>query len=160
MSYLTRERFREDVENHQFIILQIDTDVCNDFEVSHIDHLGNLLTTHQLIEKVIEKLIIQINNGQINFYQDYAGKIIFAICVHSIECWLVAYYGKSENLLNCFSELKMFQFTNNIQIAKKVRNYDEISKPFLNQNNIERVKEKDFSFNYFIQQLSIINIHE
>jgi hypothetical protein len=157
LTYLTCERFREDVENHQFIILQIDTDVSHDFDIPHTDNLGNQLTTLELIEKVIEKLIFQMNSGQIDFYQDYAKKIIFAICVHSIECWLVAHYGKSENLLNCLTELKTFKFPNNLQVAKKVRNYDLISQPFLIRQHIETVAQKDKSFKHFIQQLQLIS---
>lgn len=158
LTYLTRERFRQDVENHKFIIIQIDTDVSKDFNIAHTDHFGNPLTTQQLIEKVVETLIFHINSGQIDFYQDYAEKIIFAISVHSVECWLVAYYAESQNLLNCFNELRNLKLPNHIQVAKKVRNYDYISQPFLHPENIETVRNKDPSFKYFIKQLTQITI--
>jgi len=157
LTYLTRERFREDVENHEYIILQIDTDVSIDFDIAHTDTLGNKLTTNQLIEKVVEKLISQMNSGQIDFYHDYAEKIIFAISVHSIECWLMVYHAEPINLLDCFNELRKVKFPN-MQVAKKVRNYEYISQPFLEREIIELVAQKNESFKHFIQQLQPISL--
>lgn len=157
LTYLTRERFREDVENHEFIILQIDTDVSNDFDISHTDNFGNKFTTIQLIENIIEKLISQINSGQSDFYQAYAEKIIFAISVHSIECWLITYYAEPINLLDCFDELRKIKFPNNFQVSKNYAKYNILSQPFLKRENIELVLQKNESFKHFIQQLKPIS---
>jgi hypothetical protein len=161
LKYLALEDFRNDILNNEFIILQIDTDVSNDFDVPHIDKNNNELTVENLVANVITRLIAKINEGQLGFYREYSDKIIFAISVSSLDCWLVAYYVDYyiEQVVNnegCFSELRKEKFPNNFQIAKSYSKYDTLSQPFLNKDNINIVAKKSPSFNLFLQQLQNI----
>jgi hypothetical protein len=163
LKYLALEDFRNDMLNNEFIVLQIDTDVSNDFDVPHIDENNNELTVEKLVTNVITKLITKINEGQLGFYGDYANKIIFAISVSSLECWLVAHYAayyieKVISHESCFDELRKQKFPNNFQVAKSYSKYDTLSQPFLNPDNIHIVAQKSPSFHLFIQQLQTITL--
>ncbi len=161
LSYLTTERFRDDVENHDYIILQIDTDVSSDFDVNHADDSGNPLTTPQLIEKIVAMMVAKMAEGDIDFYTDNSEKIIFAISVHSIECWLLVFYDTNNTYAidcSCAENLRNFKFPKNTQLAKRSHNYGIISTPFLELANIITVAAKNESFNHFIQQLQQITI--
>jgi hypothetical protein len=163
LKYLALEDFRNDILNNEFIILQIDADVSNYFDVPQIDENNNELTVEKLVANVITRLIAKINEGQLGFYSDYANKIIFAISVSSLECWLVAYYvdyyfEKVINHESCFNQLRKEKFPNNFQVAKNYSKYDTLSQPFLNPDNINIVAQKSPSFHLFIQQLQTITL--
>lgn len=154
------EDFRNDVLNNEFIILQIDTDVSEkqNFNVSKFDENGNPLPAESIINKVIERLILEINKGDATFYQAHKDKIIFAVCVHSLECWLVALHEAAKATTeNCFDVLLTLKFKG-FQVAKKRNNYDKLSQPFLNPENIKTVAQNDTSFKHFIQQLQPISL--
>ena len=160
------EEFKNDVLNNEFVILQIDTDVSEkqNFNVPKIDENGNLLSVESLISKVIDRLIVEINKEDATFYQLYKNKIIFAISVHSLECWLIALHDESKMTTEeCFDELRKIKFTNfpeiphNFQVAKKYSKYNTLSQPFLIREHIDAVVEKDTSFKHFIQQLQSIS---
>ena len=161
LNYLKTERFRDDVENSSHTILQIDTDVSADFGIQHTDDSNNPLPAIQLIEKIVAMMIDKIADGDSDFYTDNSEKIIFAICVHSMECWLLVLYDTTNAHAidySCKENLKEFKFPRNTQLAKKQRNYDIISAPFLEKDNINTVAAKNESFNHFIQQLQRIKI--
>lgn len=168
LQYLTLERFQDDFENFEFLILHIDTDVSKDFDVPHKDEGGNLLSAEVLVENIISKLKEKINEKESGVYEEYADKIIFAISVHSIECWLLVYYAECVELHDCsvkvcsnsfcFNKLKSVKFPKNTQLAKKRHNYDVISEPFSKRKNIDAVAQKDPSFHIFIQSLAAIEL--
>ena len=86
--YCRSKKFQEAFQFIDYIIIQIDTDVSEDYGVAKQDENGEF-TPQQLIAKVIEKFRSAIGD---NFYSRYQPQIIFAISVHSIECWLLPLY--------------------------------------------------------------------
>lgn len=164
--YLSSSDFRSDTSNHEILILQIDTDITTKaedsikFGVSHRDAQGNELTVEELIIKVKEKLIMEINSGKSGFYNLYADKIIFAISVHTTECWLVAYYIDDTVIHDCAETLRKTKLPNNIQFSKKQKSgcHEKLSADaFSNREKIANIAQKSPSFNFFIQQLQNIN---
>ncbi|MCK4493898.1 MAG: hypothetical protein KAU26_07565 [Methylococcales bacterium] len=166
LKYLETDTFREDVENYKYMIIQVDTDVSNNsdvkFDVPHHDCDNNILPTDVLINNVITTLITIIDKKDAGFYDYYSGKIIFAISIHSIECWLVAYYGKETETQKCFDVLKTIKLPQRIPVTKKHngRNYKKLSAPFLKRKNIDITIKKDPSFKHFIQSLEKIPLSE
>lgn len=78
--------------DNDFVVIQIDTDVCEEvgFDVPRRDPTSSeALDPDQLAERVTESLIARLPSG---VYEKYADRIIFAICVDSIECWLLPLY--------------------------------------------------------------------
>ena len=159
LAYLESDIFREDVENFEFMVIQVDTDISNDgdekFDVPHYDSDNHLLSTETLINNVTEKLILTIDKNDAGFYQYYSERIIFAVSVHSIECWLVAHYSGQVETEECFKILGTIRLPKKIPITKKHngRSYHRLSKPFLKRKNIDLVAKKNISFKVFIQEL-------
>ena len=151
-NYLVSQDFRNDVLNHDYLIIQIDTDCSFDFDVTHDNK-----TIEQLIIAVVDVLILKINESYSGFYQDYQNKLIFAISVHSLECWLLAYYGHTTVIDNCFDTLRTIKLPRNIQLSKKQRVYDQLTNN-LSKTDIENITHKSESFAIFVDYLRSIEI--
>ncbi|MEG3927398.1 phage tail protein [Microcoleus sp. T3_D1] len=110
--YCRSKKIQQAFQFIDYIIIQIDTDVSEDYGVAKQDENGEF-NPQQLIAKVIEKFRNAIGD---NFYSRYQQQIIFAISVHSIECWLLPLYytdkKKQAKVKNCLDTL-------NLQLAKK-----------------------------------------
>jgi len=158
LEYLSTARFRDDVLNNKFIVVQIDTDVSNEigFDVAQVGDDNQPLTPEVLIANVITKLAAIIDSGEAGFYQRHSEKIIFCISVHSLECWLYAYHNKKTRskpkVTGCYNALSYLL----PKTEKTCRCYDELSRDFLKRKNIELVATKDPSFRVFIQSLEKI----
>lgn len=157
-AYLRTSRFRDDVLNNDFIVIQIDTDVSQEkgFDVTHVATDNQPLSAELLIDRVIDRLVTIINDGEFEFYQRYAEKIIFCISVHSLECWLYAYHNKQSlskpKITGCYKALSHLLPS----VEKNYRCYNELSHAFLERKNIDSVAIKDPSFRVFIQSLGKI----
>jgi hypothetical protein len=160
-SYLSTTRFRDDVLNNNFIVVQIDTDISNEkgFDVLQVDADNQLLTSEALIANVIAKLIAIIDSGEAGFYQRNSEKIIFCVSVHSLECWFYAHHNKKPlnkpKITGCYKALSYLLPTT----EKTYRCYDELSRVFLARKNIDAVVQKAPSFRVFIQSLEKIEDH-
>jgi hypothetical protein len=158
LKYLRSTRFRDDVLNYQFIVIQVDTDVSNEkgFNVPQVDAKNLPLTPEVLIIHVIAKLVGTIDSGEMGFYQHHSEKIIFCISVHSLECWLYAHHNKKSlskpKITGCYNALSHLLPS----VEKTCRCYNELSQAFLKRKNIDAVVKKDPSFRVFIQSLEKI----
>jgi len=151
-TYLSSELFLDDILNDDYIIIQVDTDVSEEigFEVSR-----NCSTT-ELIEKVIERLIVEMNKNN-NAYIEYQEKIVFAISVHSLECWILPIYSmkKGEVEHQCFEKLskEVSKVSKKLKVKKERRIYDKLSHDFLKHKNLIKIASKNSSFQIFINKL-------
>ncbi|MEG5159536.1 phage tail protein [Microcoleus sp. AT3-A2] len=132
--YCKSSDFKQAFQFIDYIIIQIDTDVSDDYNIPKQDENGEF-TPQQLIEKVIEKFRGAIGD---DFYSNNQEKIIFAISVHFIECWLLPLYYTAKNkkykFKSCLDTLnqeltKKHKFTIDAN-AKNPEYYREISKPY------------------------------
>ena len=157
LEHISTKRFRKDVVNNRYMIVQIDTDISEheNFGVSKVN-----LSTEQLIEKVIERLIGQIDSKK-EFYQNYKEKIIFAISVHSLECWLLPIYesNKKEKTINCEDKLKYAVSNSSSKKIQKLKtdknydNYNDLSKILMKPKELIKIASKNSSFQIFINNL-------
>jgi len=154
LKYLSEKRFKDDVLNSEYIVIQIDTDISEhvNFNVSHSDKENKELSTEKLIENIKSHLIEKIGT---EFYDGHKEKIIFAISVHSLECWILPLYKKleKEKTKGCNSALKIA--SKEISVEKNQKTYDELSRPFL-KNKILK-KQKNSSLKNFILNLPTIS---
>lgn len=161
--YCHSKKFQESFRFFDYIIIQIDTDVLVDSENSNYnipsrDDNGDELTPQQLIEKVIEKFRDAIGE---DFYNTNQQKILFAISVHSLECWLLPLYytdkKKQAKVNNCLDTL-------NLQLAKKhkftidpnAKNpeyYREFSKQYSKQKVLMKHYAENPSLKAFIEEI-------
>ena len=147
------EKLRQYFQINRYIIIHVDTDASADFGIPHHEN-GELLTPEKLIEKVVDKFRLQMGE---DFYGKYSNRIIFAIAVHSIECWLfplLASDDKSSQTENCCQTLER-AIPN---FRKDYEYYQEITKRYHNHNDLLKLYPKNSSLKIFIEELASRNI--
>ncbi len=149
ITYLSEERFRDDVLNCEYMIVQIDTDISDHV---NFDVLKYNLSTKELIAKVIEKLIEKIDS-KVSFYEDNKDKIIFAVSVHSLECWILPLYKelKNEKVTGCEEALQ--RESKSIKVSKDYDTYDKLTRDLTKYKKLMPMVVKNVSFEVFINSL-------
>jgi hypothetical protein len=159
--YCRSSRFREAFQFNDYIIVQIDTDRSED---THYDipkyQGGKELTPEQLIERVIKKFAEDIGES---FFSQHRWRIIFAISVHSIECWLLPLYENTKKRAaatkNCLKRLKKQLNKRGLKLGDKDSDdYNEASKPYRRHRDLMRVYENNPSLKIFITELQSRNV--
>ena len=154
--YCGSKLFKDAFQENEYIVIHIDTDVSpkRHFDISHHDENGQILTSKQLIEKVVNKFREKIGE---DFYDKNADKIIFAIAVHSIECWLLPLClpekkGETDDCINTLKrDLPNFR-------EKDHKYYQRISMEYANQNSLSKLYPENPSLKIFIEELASRNI--
>ena len=153
LEYLSEERFRDDVLNSEYVVIQIDTDDSEhvNFDISHSNSENKEHSVDKLIENIIARLISQIDSKEV-FYENHQEKIIFAISVHSLECWILPLYKHKNNdkTKSCYRELER-----HISVEKDYKIYDKLSRPFLKNKTLLNIKLKSSSLEIFLDKLPI-----
>ena len=161
-AYCESNNFKEAFQFIDYIIIQIDTDISKDYNIAHQDENGEF-TPQQLIAKVIDKFRDGIGE---DFYNTNQQKIIFAISVHSIECWLLPLYytaqQKKAKYKNCLKTLnyelsKQHKFTID-KNAKKPEYYREIAKQYGKHKVLMKHYQDNPSLKIFIEEIESRNI--
>ena len=156
LKYCKTKQFKDSFQENKYVIIHIDTDISpnKNFDIDHYDENGRLLTPEQLIAKVVNKFRSLIGE---DFYEQYADKIIFAIAVHSIECWLLPLClpekkGETNDCINILKrDLPNFR-------EKDHKYYQRISIEYANQNLLLKLYPENPSLKIFIEELASRNI--
>lgn len=166
LKYLQLSRFRDAVLNNRYVIIQLDSDISyKEGFVKHTDKKNQELSVKSLVDKFIDELIEAINKNESGFYQTYKERIIFCICVHSIECWLLLHYRsqspKKPKIKGCESELQRVlgqKYGKKCEKAfdKNYHYYRRLSEPFLEHKNLEALALKEPSFTIFWSYLESV----
>ena len=166
LEYCRSPNFKEAFQFNEYIIVQIDTDVSDtadvpeNYRVPHRDENGEF-SSEQLIEKVIEKLKSEIGE---DFYGQYKDQIIFAIAVHSTECWLLPLYyndNKKSKIIHCLDTLNQALTKEGFAIDPKNKNpeyYRSISHKYCKHKTLANSYKKNPSFKIFIEEIEKRNI--
>lgn len=153
--YLQSVEFKEAIPYADYFVIQIDTDASPDFGIPHREN-GRELTPEELYKRVKEKLISSMDR---DFYDTNKEKFIFAISIHSIECWfLPLYYNdkRKSKLINCLGTLNQKLRKEAITIdpqKKSPRYYERISKKFKTRENLVKLAGWSPSFKMFLREL-------
>lgn len=149
LAYLSEKRFRDDVLNSEYIIIQIDTDIC---EHKNFDVKKDTSCIITFIESIKAKLISSIDKNE-SFYEANKEKIIFAISVHELECWLLPICKdfKNEKITGCFESLQ--RECKDIKVEKNYSTYDKLSRVFLKNKDLLKIASKNGSFEIFLASL-------
>ncbi len=149
-----------------YIIVHIDTDTSEEEGYDIPKHQsGRLLEPEDLIKQVRKKFKGLIGEEFYNLYQD---NIIFAIAVHSTECWLLPllYQDKRKaRTLNCITyvdralKLKNSKLTLQTKAKKKnEKSYEAVSSQYNKQKRLLKVYAYNPSLKTFIDELEQRNI--
>ncbi|MEE3716923.1 phage tail protein [Tumidithrix elongata RA019] len=160
--YCRSPNFRESFQFNEYVIVHIVTDVSDEYYgVPHQDENGEI-PPEQLIEKVIEKFKSAIGE---DFYGQCEDKIIFAIAVHSTECWLLPLYyadNKKSKIKSCLSTLNQaLQSKEGFTIDPNNKNphyYQNISSKYCKQKTLLSSYKQNPSLKIFIEEIEKRNI--
>ena len=166
LKYLRNSRLKEDLEAVNYIVIQIDTDIANDANIITKDENGSRLSDEEIVLNTINMLETEIKNNHDDF-ENIKSRLIFAISVESIECWLINSLARDESEYcdhskKCFETLKeLVESIGGLGVAKKKRpHYLRLSRHLENEiNKIEELANRDISFNKFITKLKESNPH-
>ncbi len=98
------------------------------------------------------------------FYEAHQSQIIFAIAVHSIECWLLPLYydnkttAKTKNCLDTLNQQLKKADGFSITSQKNPRYYETISKKYCRHKTLMRLYKANPSLRIFIQTIEARNI--
>ncbi len=156
LEYCGSTNFQQIFSFNDYIIIQIDTDVCNQegFGVEKRKD-GVELTCEELIESVKERLINIIGT---DYYERHSAQIFFAISVDSIECWLLPIYyrdNRKAKTTGCLETLnRELPKKKNFTIAAKTfRYYDEASEDYLRSKIILAKYKENPSLRVFMEEI-------
>lgn len=134
---------------NDYAIIQIDTDVCDDigFDVVKPQPLP------ALIEAVRERLIEVMGERSAH----YAHRVFFAICVHSLECWLLPLLQtrrpKRSKIEGCEAAAnQLLRRANAAPLSKNPNRYRDVSAPYRKAKNLQRARQ-DPSLAAFLDSL-------
>ncbi len=153
--YLQSSEFKEAMDFADYFIIQLDTDISQEFDVPHQKE-GKDLKPEEIFELVKEKLIDAMEP---EFFNQHREKMLFAISIHSIECWfLPLYYNdkRKAKLLNCLDTLnKKLSSREGFSIGnpKKARDYEKLARKFRKQKELFNYSRQNPSFKIFIDSL-------
>ena len=171
--YLANHKFRQSFSMVSNVVVQIDTDVAGmkNFDVDLRDTEGIVIKdVAQIVSKVKQRLIDQINSGEADFYERHSKRIVFAITVHSLEIWLFKHYSKMKQkqstinsgekklALELQKDKKLSEFTIKVKnkevlMSKNYDNYESLTRPFFDKKtrdqSIQGLYESDLSFRSF-----------
>jgi hypothetical protein len=152
---------RDDLVFNDYLVIQIDTDVGEErnFGVP-LTAGGEDRLEAEIIRDVCQLIIAKLGE---DFYEEFQDRIIFAIAVHSLECWLLPLHitkpakdaaKKSSQTKSCADRLKKYFENYGGMIYKKdVPTYRKLARGFLDKANIELARKRNVSFNAFISSL-------
>jgi len=153
--YCKSNYFKEAFQRNDYLIIQIDTDVCNEkhYDVKDTRPDGTKKTPPELIKDVKLKFKEVIGN---ELYDKHKERIIFAICVNAIECWLLPIYYSDktkEKTNNCLYKLNnKLKYKINPE-AKNPDLYDDISRKYCKHQELLKLYKKNPSLKIFIEEL-------
>jgi len=162
LRYCSSPRLEQAFVDNDFVVIQIDTDVCEEvgFAVPRRGpSSGAELTPDELADRVTEFLISRLPPG---VHARFADRMIFAVCVDSIECWLLPLYyndGRRSKLTHCLGSLNQqlsIQEKFSIDQANKQTNYYEKimrSKKCGKRKTLESIAAENPSLARFIRAL-------
>lgn len=162
LRYCSSQRVADALVDNDYVVIQIDTDVCEEvgFDVPRRDPASaKELTPDELAEKVTELLIARLPPG---VHEKFADRLLFAICVDSIECWLLPLYytdNRRSKLTHCLGSLNQqlsIQEKFSIDPAdKQTRYYEKImrSKKCGKRKTLESIAAESPSLARFIRAL-------
>ena len=149
-NYCRSRKFKAVFDRNEYVIIHIDTDISLELGVPHNDENGQPFSPEHLIEGVIAKFREKIGE---DIYNQFANNIIFAIAVHSIECWLLPLHSKEakSETTDCLSILsKVFP---EMKKEKDYKHYQKISMEYSKNESLLNLYSENPSLKIFIEEL-------
>jgi hypothetical protein len=161
LSYIKEEKYHDALQFADYLIIQIDSDQSEhpNFGVPQIEE-GQALTPEDMVLRISQHLRSIIGEENCAFYGD---RILFAICVREIECWLLPLWddAKAAKCEGCFDTLNRAlrrQNENPISPNKDSREYERVSSRYRKRKELLDHGPKNPSLGLFLEELRHRNI--
>ncbi len=157
--YCKSKKLRKAFQFNDYVIIQIDTDVSEEpnYDIPKFES-GNEISADKLVNRVREKIINLIGD---EVYLKFKERILFAVCVHSLECWLLPIFyqdAKAAKTKGCLAALnRALQKKKGRRISpgsKNVKLYESVSSVFRKKKGLKRLAQKNPSLRIFVQELT------
>ncbi len=161
LHYLSSSEFQFGVKFNDFTIVQIDTNECDQWGAG-LKHIGD---DDKQIEEFISQIIGTLKDKiETGFYDTHQGKIIFAICVHDMECWLLPFHASQpahfSKIVRCYPTLEQVAQKKGFSLHQKNyedgKHYEDLSKDMKDNKILFQKSKLNPSLKYFIESLSLI----
>jgi hypothetical protein len=167
-TYCQSEAFRNFfIETNDFAVIQVNTDALKGDSVpqEYQVHLQQLQHANpaESVQIIVNQFIMLIGK---DFYETFKDRIIFAISVDSVECWLLPFYfssqkAKANKTINCLETLneglKKAGFSTYIH-AKTPDYYRKISKIMRKHKDFMKLHSLNPSLAIFVENVQNRNI--
>lgn len=173
LKYCEREELKDIFVENNYLIIQIDTDQSQ-IKPFNISHTKQDTETNAVVNKTIDDLytdIVEKLKGLIKpeILAVHNDKIFFAICIHTIECWLLPlYYGNNHksDTKNCLGTLNTELRKKNINVIpskdknnpKSIRTYETILRDWRKKQDIVNSSQHNPAFKKFTDSLEVIEV--
>ena len=163
LKYCEREELLQILVENDYVVIQIDTDQSQQlpFAVPHTES-GKEKTSDRLLTDVIARLE---KNLPENIERK---KIIFAVCIHTIECWLLPLVytdNRKMKTKGCLATLNMELCRKNMSAisetgaknsAASQKAYREILKLLKTKSDIKNISVNNAGFQKFVDNLEFL----
>lgn len=169
-TFETENKVKEALVENDYVLIQIDTDMAeiSPFDVSTKNEDGTACSAEELLQRVSERILNHIPALD----EAQKGRIILAICINEIECWLLPLvYAASEaqrcKTQGCVTTLNRRLVRNNMDAIAENKNspqsqraYKKLLKLMKKESQILACTDCDNGFCQFIDQLKAIKDSE
>lgn len=166
LKHCTTEIFKEALLTNDYLIVQIDTDRCDNvgFDVKKNGENGVPREDAEVYQDIIKRLLTNIDE---NLYQSNKNRIIFAICFEEIECWFLPLFYSDKRACSttgCVTKLNQElrkkgdynipDTEKNNDIAKRTYQYIFNLKAF--KKNIPMIASYNYGFEAMVKHLQTL----
>jgi len=159
LRYLREKKHRDALEYNQYLVIQIDTDRSEDEHFGVSQQVGGVpCSPEQMLDRVAGKLREIIEPADCSFYGD---RIIFAICVRDLECWLLPLWDieNADRCVGCIGALnRALPRQGERVITKNPEQHDHLSSGYRKRKVLMEDGVKNPSLARFIAELTSRNI--
>ena len=170
LSHCNDETVERILEYNDYLVIQIDTDasIQAGYDVAPVDENGRPKDVVVYFQDIKNRLLANISDV---IQAKYEGRIVFAICMNEIECWLLPLYYSDKNRCktnNCIHTLNQALTKKNVggipdtdkNSPNARRVYDKILKNLKNKKSIQDCAQYHYGFNELTKQLDKIELYD
>lgn len=160
LEFCSNANFDEILSYNDLVVIQLDTDVH-----SHRNFLAKIFDGSELlpIPTIIENVTNWIKSlipGDI--FNRHSDKIVFAIAIHSSECWLTPLYANRDNakfkIIGCENTLALSLPRHAGSYKKNFVFYEKICRPIKSKAVVDEIMKYNKSLEFFVNSLPGISV--
>jgi hypothetical protein len=162
--YLREGHHRGALQFNHYLVVQVDTDCSDHSRFGVPRHVGGeMVEVPILVERVVERIRREISEEDC---QQYGQRLLFAVCVDSMECWLLPLWATQEKqqirTIGCLKALNRELDRQGQPVidpsSKRVSAYENASQGYRKRKELLESGRKNPSLGIFLDALDVRNI--